>query len=123
MNYTQTEHAKQKLIFYVAQDLNPSIRYSVQQLVSEVAASRIWSIAPPAFIDAIDEDGAELVGGILEIYSAQQPNKLSTDIDSKNLDEVEALICALKRLSEKEDLSLEFQLDNTFVGAIDNGVL
>ncbi|QJI32079.1 hypothetical protein HKK55_26385 [Pseudomonas sp. ADAK18] len=117
------EHAKQKLIFYVAQDLDQSIRSNVQQLVNEVAASRIWSIAPPTFIDAIDEGGAEVVGGMLELYSALQPNILSIDMDSKNLDEVEELIYAIKKLSEKESLSFEFQLDTVFVGAIDDGVI
>lgn len=117
------EHAKQKLVFYVAQDLDQSIRSNVQQLVNEVAASRIWSIAPPTFIDAIDEGGAEVVGGMLEIYSALQPNILSIDMDSENLDEIEALICATKKISEKENLSFEFQLDTIFVGAIDDGVI
>ncbi|MFC6300880.1 hypothetical protein GNF76_29235 [Pseudomonas sp. CCM 7893] len=123
MHSVPLEHEKQKLIFYVAQDLDQSIRSNVQQLVNEVAASRIWSIAPPTFIDAIDEGGAEVVGGMLEIYSALQPSILSIDMDSKNLDEVEELICAVKKLSEKENLSFEFQLGTTFVGAIDDGVI
>lgn len=123
MHSIPQECAKQKLIFYVAQDLNQSIRSSVQQLVDEVAASRMWSIAPPSFIDEIDKNGSEVVGGMLELYSALQPNKLSVDMDSKNLDEVEALIGAVQKLSEKESLSFEFQLDATFVGAIDDGVI
>ena len=123
MHSIPLELAKQKLIFYVAQDLDQSIRSNVQQLVNELAASRIWSIAPPTFIDAIDEGGAEVVGGMLEIYSALQPNILSVDMDSKNLDEVEEIVCAVKKLSEKEDISFEFQLDTTFVGAIDDGVV
>lgn len=117
------ERAKQKLIFYVAQDLDQSIRSDVQQLVNHVAASRIWSVTPPRFIDEIDETGAEVVGGVLEIYSALQPNALPIEMDSKNLDDVEALVCAVKKLSEEEKLSFEFQLDTTFVGAIDDGVI
>lgn len=54
MHSVPLEHEKQKLIFYVAQDLDQSIRSNVQQLVNELAASRIWSIAPPTFIDAIE---------------------------------------------------------------------
>ncbi|MGK9416208.1 hypothetical protein ACSSUR_08630 [Pseudomonas cedrina] len=117
------ECAKQKLIFYVAQDLDQTIRSNVQQLVNEVAASRVWSVTPPSYIDEIDESGAELVGGILEVYSALPPNILPIELDSKNLDDVEALVGAVKKLSEKENLSFEFQLDTTFVGAIDNGVI
>ncbi|NVZ54719.1 hypothetical protein HX797_00460 [Pseudomonas edaphica] len=117
------EHAKQNLVFYVAQDLDQSIRSNVLQLVNEVAASRIWSVTSPTFIDKIDESGAEVVGGVLEIYSALQPNILPIDIDSKNLEDVEALISAVKKLSEKENISFEFELDTTFVGAIDDGVI
>lgn len=123
MHSIPLELAKQKFIFYVAQDLDQSIRSNVQQLVNEVAASRIWGVTPPSFIDEIDETGAEVVGGILEIYSALQPNVLPIEMDSKNLDDVEALVSAVKKLSEKENLSFEFQLDTTFVGAIDDGVI
>ncbi|WP_339421361.1 MULTISPECIES: hypothetical protein [unclassified Pseudomonas] len=123
MHSIPLELAKQKLIFYVAQDLDQSVRSNVQQLVNEVAASRIWSVTPPSFIDEIDESGAEVVGGILEIYSALPPNILPIEMDSKNLDDVEALVAAVKKLSEKENLSFEFQLDTTFVGAIEDGVI
>ncbi|UMY49631.1 hypothetical protein [Pseudomonas azotoformans] len=100
MHSIPLELAKQKLIFYVAQDLDKSIRSNVQQLVNEVAASRIWSVTPPRFIDEIDESGAEVLGGILEIYSALPPNILPIEKDSKNLDDVEALVGAVKKLSE-----------------------
>lgn len=123
MHSIPLELAKQKLIFYVAQDLDQSIRSNVQQLVNKVAASRIWSVTPPTFIDEIDESGAEVVGGILEIYSALPPNILPIEMDSKNLDDVEALVGAVKKLSENENLSFEFKLDTTFVGAIEDGVI
>ncbi|KRP62617.1 hypothetical protein [Pseudomonas orientalis] len=123
MHSIQLKFAKQKLIFYVAQDLDQTIRSNVEQLVNEVAASRIWSVTPPSYIDEIDENGAEVVGGILEIYSALPPNILPIEMDSKNLDDVEALVGAVKKLSEKENISFEFQLDATFVGAIEDGVI
>lgn len=123
MHSIPLELAKQRLIFYVAQDLDQSIRSNVQQLVNEVAASIIWSVTPPTFIDEIDESGAEVVGGFLEIYSALPPNILPIEMDSKNLDDVEALVGAVKKLSENENLSFEFQLDTTFVGAIEDGVI
>ncbi|KRP58119.1 hypothetical protein [Pseudomonas trivialis] len=123
MHSMPLELAKQKLIFYVAQDLDPSIRSNVQQFVNEVAASRIWSVTPLSFIDEIDESGAEVVGGILEIYSTLPPNMLPVEMDSKNLDDVEALVGAVKKLSEKKSLSFEFQLDTNFVGAIEDGVI
>lgn len=73
------ECAKQQLAFYVAQDLNQSIRSDVQQLVDQLAASRAWSTAPPGFIDETDGQGAQVVGGSLEIYSALRPDVLSFD--------------------------------------------
>ncbi|WP_449125652.1 hypothetical protein [Pseudomonas viridiflava] len=123
MYSTTLERKKQKLIFYVAQDVDQRIRSNVQQLVNEVAASRMWSITPPSFFDEIDENGIELVGGVLEVYSGLQPNTLPIEMDSKNLDDVEVLIIAVKKLSDQENLSFEFQLDVSFVGAIDDGVI
>lgn len=123
MHVMPLEHAKQKLIFYVAQDLDQSIRSDVQQLVKKLAASRVWSIAPPSLIDEIDDNGLEVVGGMLEIYSALPPNILPSDVDSKNLEEVEELIDAIRDLSEKASLSFEFQLDATYVGSIEDGVI
>jgi len=117
------DHPKQNLIFYVAQDLDQSIRSDVHQLVSELAASRVWSIAPPTMVDEIDENGLEVVGGTLEIYSALLPEKLPHDVDLKNLEEVEALIQAVRDLSEKGSISFEFQLGATYVGSIEDGVI
>jgi len=117
------DHAKQNLIFYVAQDLDQSIRSDVHQLVSELAASRVWSIAPPTMVDEIDKNGLEVVGGTLEIYSALLPEKLPHDVDLKNLEEVEALIHAVRDLSEKGSISFEFQLGATYVGSIEDGVI
>lgn len=102
MHSIQLKFAKQKLIFYVAQDLDQTIRSNVEQLVNEVAASRIWSVTPPSYIDEIDENGAEVVGGILEIYSALPPNILPIEMDSKNLDDVEALVGAVKNYLKKK---------------------
>ncbi|WFC60662.1 hypothetical protein EWH21_02695 [Pseudomonas sp. REST10] len=123
MHTVPLDHAKQKLIFYVAQDLDRLTKFDVQQLVNELAASRVWSIAPPSLIDEIDENGLEVVGGMLEIYSALPPNILPLDVDSKSLEEVEELIGAVRDLSKKGSLSFEFQLDATYVGSIEDGVV
>ncbi|AHL32072.1 hypothetical protein CD58_03820 [Pseudomonas brassicacearum] len=123
MNVIPLSHTTQKLIFYVAQDLNLSVRFDVKQLMNELAVSRIWSIAPPSFIDEKDENDLEVVGGMLEIYSAIPPNTLPVGMDSKKLEEVEVLIEAVRALSEKNCLSFEFQLDATYVGCIEDGVV
>ncbi|WP_220810651.1 hypothetical protein [Cupriavidus sp. UME77] len=107
----------------MAQDFDQAVRSDVKQLINKLSASRVWSIAPPSFIDEIDENGFEVVGGVLEIYSALQLNMLPFDVDSKNLDEVEELIGAIMELSEKGGLSFEFKLDATYVGSIEDGVV
>ncbi|WP_201203300.1 hypothetical protein [Pseudomonas sp. S37] len=117
------DHAKQNFIFYVAQGLDQSIRSDVHQLVSELAASRVWSIAPPTRVDEIDENGLEVVGGMLEIYSALPPEKLPHGVDFKNLEDVEALIGAVRELSGKGGISFEFRLGATYVGSIEDGVI
>jgi len=123
MHSMPLDYAKQALVFYVAQDFDQAVRSDVQQLINKLNASRVWSIAPPSFIDEIDENGFEVVGGVIEIYSALQPNMLPFDVDSKNLDEVEELIGAIRELSEKGSLSFEFKLDATYVGSIEDGVV
>lgn len=117
------KQAKQNLLFYVAQDLDQSIRAHVQQLVDQLGASRVWSIGPPCFIDETGEQGTQLVGGSLEIYSALRPDVLSFDLDAQNLEDVERLIIAVRVLSEKESLSFEFQLGTAYVGSIADGVI
>lgn len=60
MHSEPLKHEKQKLIFYVAQDLDHYVRSKVQQFVNEVAVSRIWSMAPPTF-----RTWSEIVNNIL----------------------------------------------------------
>lgn len=123
MHSLQPEYAKQRLIFYVAQDLEQVIKIDVQQLVSELSTSRDWSVSPPNYIEEIDAGGLEVVGGVLEIYSALGPSTLPVELDSRSLDDVEALIVAVRVLSEVKSLSFEFQLDATYVGCIDDGII
>ncbi|WP_244618975.1 hypothetical protein [Pseudomonas syringae] len=59
------------------------------------------ALPPPNFIYPIDEGSAEVVGRILELYSALQQNTLSINMGSKNLDEVEELIRAVKNYLKK----------------------
>lgn len=117
------EYTKQRLFFYVAQDLDASIKFEVRRLIDELSASRTWSASPPLFIDELDGNGLEIVGGLLEIYSALPLGMLPLEVDSKNLEEVEALINAVKILSKNKDLSFEFQLDSTYVGSVEDGVI
>ena len=63
------------------------------------------------------------MGGELEIYSAVHPLKLPKDIDRQHLEEVEAIVNAVRGLSEHEQLAFEFELDGIYVGAVDDGII
>lgn len=126
----EPNHPKQKLMFYVAQDVNEQIRKKVRGLLEQLVGRRLWVIAPPKFVDAVDEpeEGTndapvETLGGELDIYSALSATKLSKDVDRQHLEEVEEIVEGVRLLSEKEELTFEFVLDGTYVGAIEDGTI
>lgn len=116
------KYPKQRLLFFIAQDVDASIRDAVAKCVKGVADGSEWSITPPVFIDTVDssatregEPPGEIVGGLLEIYSAVDGD-LPRDVDATNLSEVERLVEAVRKLSGAESLEVEFELDGVFVG-------
>jgi hypothetical protein len=84
---------------------------------------------PPYFVDIIEDLAdfsrgdvpLETVGGCLEVYSALPPWKVPRRTDQRQLEEVSALVGAVRDFSRDHNLSFEFELDGTFVGAIDDG--
>lgn len=123
-------HPRQKLVFYVVHDVTEEIRNKVGDLVKQLAGSRSWLISPPNFVNAIEraEEGTndspvETVGGELEIYSALGPVELPKEVDRQHFEEVEEIVEAVRELSEKEELTFEFELGGTYVGAIEDGVI
>lgn len=57
------------------------------------------------------------------LYSALPPTVLPVEVDSRNLEEAEALIEELRKLSGIGGLSIEFELGGTYVGSIEDGLL
>ena len=122
-------HPKQKLLFFVAQDLDENIRANTRSFVLELASLRQWLNGPPHFVNSRDgpadtsrgDMAVETVGGFLEIYSALPPLTLPREIDLQHLDEVTALVNALRDFSREHSLSIEFELDGELIGAIDDG--
>lgn len=119
------DHPKQKLLFFVAQDVDASIRDCIRRLVDKLAVSRSWVIGPPRIVDVKDSGNSpsETVGGELQIYSALTPGGLARDVDGQHFDEVTSIVDAVKVLSAQSGLAFEFELDGTFVGAIEDGEL
>ena len=124
-------HPKQKLLFFVAQDLDDSIRANVRDFVLRLASLRQWLNGPPRFVNSRDEPAdtsqgdmpIETVGGYVEIYSALPPWTLPREIDLQHLDEVMALVRSLRGFSREHSLAFELELDGTFVGGITDGEL
>jgi hypothetical protein len=124
------EHPKQKLIFFVAQDVDEETRTLVKQMLSNIEASRSWLIGPPKFIDTLEDVGSRLedvpdetVGGIHELYSALPPNDLPREIDALQLEEVEKIVDCVMRFSLEKGVEFEFELDGRYVGRIEDGVI
>ena len=123
------DHPKQTLLFFVAQDVNDPIRTKVRDFVLKLASLRHWLNWAPRFVDVLDEPldtsrgdlPVETLGGCVEIYSARPPWTLPGEIDRQHLDEVTALVAALREFSSRHHLSFELELDDTFVGAITDG--
>jgi hypothetical protein len=124
-------HPRQQLLFFVAQNVSDSIRAKVREFVLNLASLRPWLHGPPQFINEQDEPldtsrgdmPVDTLGGCLEIYSALPPWKLPREIDRQHLDEVTALVAAVRDFSRQHKLTFEFELDGTFVGAITDGEL
>ena len=124
-----TEYPKQRLVFFVAQDVDASLRHTIKEMVQNLSNEKKWLGQPPFFIDAVDQAGTrdedfpdETIGGALEIYSALSGG-LPHEIDVATLKEVEFLVDAVKELSNSNSIEIEFELDGVFVGAIENGHL
>jgi hypothetical protein len=125
------DHPTQRLLFFVAQDVDDGIRRDVRDFVSELASQRHWLNGPPRFVntreapeDTSGEDlPIETVGGYIDLYSNMPPRTLPREIDAQQLGEVTSLVSALCAFSRQHCLEFELEMDGTYVGAITEGVV
>jgi hypothetical protein len=123
------DHPKQKLLFFLAQDMDDITRAKMRDFVLQLASLRGWFNGPPRFVNIQDEPEdtsqgdipVETLGGYIEIYSALPPWRLPREIELQHLDEVATLVAALRDFSHEHALVFELELDGTFVGSITNG--
>lgn len=128
-NQIAPNHPKQKLLFYLAQDLDDGIRAAVRDFVLRLAGVRRWVNGPPSFVNSIDTSGdisrgdlpTETVGGFVEIYSALPPWILPREIDIQHLEEVTVLVEMVCDFSREHGFSIEFELDGQLIGLVEDG--
>src|ERR1700736_1769405 len=49
------DHPRQKLVFFIAQDVDDELRLKVREFVEQLAGTRHWLNGPPQFVDEMDE--------------------------------------------------------------------
>lgn len=122
-------HPKQKLLFFVAQDIDEALRGKVRDFVLQLNGKRSWLLGSPRFVNSRQEPddtskgdrAIETLGGYLELYSALPPLQLPRDVDLQHFNEATDLIHAIQEFSNREKLAFEFELDGTFVGSVTDG--
>jgi hypothetical protein len=125
------DHPTQRLLFFVAQEVDDGIRRDVRDFVSKLTSQRHWLIGAPRFVNCREEPEdtsgedmpIETVGGYIDLYSTLPPWTLPREIDAQHLDEVTSLVSALCEFSRQHRLEFELELDGTYVGTITEGVV
>lgn len=124
------DHPKQKLLFFVAQDIDDGTRVLVEELVNRLVRARSWVNGAPQFVDEIEEGNEEwsledlpieTVGGYIELYSAHPPWKVPRELDKRHFEEVAYLVDSLRDASRQHGLAFELELDGAHVGSITGG--
>jgi hypothetical protein len=113
-------HPKQRLLFFVVNGIDDPTERRFTDLVLQLAKTRQWVIAPPRVVELGD---SYAIGGVIEVYSALPPWTLPSEIDLQHLNEVTAVIDTMAQFSLNTGLAIEFELDDCFVGAIEDGKL
>lgn len=117
----QSDRKLKSFCFYLVQEIEGNIE-SIRLMVESLRCCRKWTIDAPYFICEIDSGSDECVlgGGVL-VYSALEEDPLPIELDTKNYQDVMALLEALAVLSRSKALSFECFLDSTYVGEVGNG--
>lgn len=123
------QYACQRLLFFVAQDVDDGIIGAVKQTVRDLAAATTWLLAPPVFVDRVDDARSDIadtedrtVGATLDMLGTTG-NTLPKDLDAATFADVDRFVQAVQALSAECSLDVEFELDGVDVGAIQDGVL
>lgn len=128
--YFNTEHPKDVLLFYVADQPDENAAQAVGQMLDQMAGEREWVIQPPLFVhqteDVTDPQTGQpviTVGGVLEFYTAHGPwrERLPREVDEAHFHECRLLADRLCELSRRDGLSFHFEFHGEIIGSIENG--
>jgi len=89
------------LLFFVAEDVDETIRANVRDFVLDLAGRRQWLNGPPRFVytrnegvDAAPDDPViETVGGYLETCSGPLPANLPRELGLRHLEDRTVVVC------------------------------
>lgn len=127
------KHPRQRLSFHIDQDFeqddDDTIGKKIRSFVESLANTRSWMIHPPEFSDSDLDPGFDgtsperTLGGHIDIYSALPGTNLPREVDRQVLEEVEFLVESIRKFSQAEELIISFNLDRTYVGTIEDGMM
>jgi hypothetical protein len=126
-----SEHPVSILLAFIDDELDEANIIAFRQAVDGMNADRRWALAPPTFVDYLDDGGKtsgfdediRTVGCELRLYSATPPwgDLLPRDIDHHHLMDVEALVARLAQVSREFEVDIGFELDGNSVGWLVHG--
>jgi hypothetical protein len=110
-----------RLLAYFSDEFDDDDVVAVSDLALELAGAVEWTVAPPAFVNESDDSSSTLpeeepirtVGLLLPLVHAAGTTAPVRDLA--------AVVGALSEFSRARGIELELQLDETFVGVIQNG--
>lgn len=108
-----------QLLFFLTGDFSDEDVKALRGVVSELRSSHRWFKSAPEFIDEVDESEPEelrTVGGVVQL-----PEVGPIETERRGFADLIHLVGALRGYSGARGRELEFELDGTFVGDIQDG--
>lgn len=112
----------QRLLVYVASDIEETSIESLKEVVASLAHSGSWTFAPPTFVHEVESDSATrpedepvvTIGALLVTSSPGESPPMPVA-------EARRAIDALARFSEHSRVDFEVELDGVYAGEIRGG--
>jgi len=114
----------QTLLAYLSSDFTSEDATALARIIAALASGGPWTIEPPRFVDdldsssctAPDDEPIRTVGAVLLVTSPRE-------VPETPLNEPTRFLETLAQFSRQQNVELEVQLDETYVGEIRGGEL